>query len=778
MENNRSNIAFSFITPILGYIIITLVAGCSATKFVPADKELLKQNKVILNEIHMDKELLLPYMKQKANKKILGLNMHLAMYNLSSSKRNGWLSRWLKTIGEEPVIYDPFLKQKTTKQLQLYFINKGYRDAIVKDTVFRKKQKVRICYELIPSQPYLIDTINYDITDSLIKHFVLSDTSKSFLKQGALFDLTSFENERMRIEYNLKSQGFYNFNKDYILFKADTTGQKKKNNVTLEIKQNKQRIDINQFITTPHPQYKVNDISIFLDYDGKKVLAKDSLYFTTLDTIIYKNISFIYQNNEKIKPNSILQSVFIECDSLYSISNVKETYNHLSALNLFRFINITFNEVNKPDTNGWGGLINCQIQLNTYAFQSFSVELEGTNSSGDIGGALNFGYQHKNLFKGAEVMNFNIRGATEAVKERYNGRIHNTLEFGTEMRIRFPKFILPINSRNFIKLYNPKTTVTLAYNLQKRPDYTRSIANTSFGYIWQARSKSFTHIINPIEINYVYLPPSPELSNFIDRIKDTYLENSFKDHFISTTNYSLIYNSQNFARNIQFLFFRLNTETGGNILSGVNTILNRPKIDDAYNLLGIRYAQYIKGDIDFRYYQPLNETDKVVFRLFCGVGVPYGNSNAIPFEKKYFAGGANSIRAWQVRTLGPGSNKDITTTYPNSLGDIKLEGNFEYRFDLFWLIKGALFVDVGNIWAVNDLGNREGAIFKPNLFYKQLAIGTGIGTRFDFSFFVFRLDVGFKTHDPSEVPGNKWIFNRDKIYSNDYNINIGIGYPF
>jgi outer membrane protein assembly factor BamA len=244
-------------------------------------------------------------------------------------------------------------------------------------------------------------------------------------------------------------------------------------------------------------------------------------------------------------------------------------------------------------------------------------------------------------------------------------------------------------------------------------------------------------------------------------------------------NYSLIFTNQNLQKSKDFIYFKFNSELAGNILYAAFKASGAEKTDGAYELFKVSFAQYALGDIDFRYYNILNPGNKIVYRFFAGAGLPYKNSTALPFEKQYFSGGANSIRAWQVRDLGPGSYIDTThTTYSNQTADIKLEANLEYRFKLFWVLEGALFVDAGNIWAINNNDNREGAQFKFDRFYKDIAVGTGFGTRFDFSFFIFRFDLGIKTRDPEYPDGQKWVFGSRQLGRNDFVLNLGIGYPF
>jgi outer membrane protein assembly factor BamA len=408
--------------------------------------------------------------------------------------------------------------------------------------------------------------------------------------------------------------------------------------------------------------------------------------------------------------------------------------------------------------------------------QSNNIEVEGTNSSGNLGGALNLVYQHRSLFGNAESFTLKLRGAMEAIKRQEVNQISKTLEYGAEASINFPKFLLPFTSIKIIKKYNPKTSITIAYNFQQRPDYTRKVANVSFGYNWK-QDKHITHYFNLIEMNYVEIPySSPE---FDRNIRGTYLENSYTDHLVPVTSYSIVFNTQNIKKTVDFHYIKYNIESAGNILTGINSLTNSKKYDGHYELFGIQYSQYLRSDIDFRYFDVLNQGSSLAYRFFAGAAFPYGNALAVPFEKQYFSGGANSIRGWQVRTLGPGSFKDTTNTkqYPNSTGDIKLEANIEYRFKLFWILESAFFLDAGNIWTIKDSKERPGAVFKFNKFMDDLALGSGVGLRFDLKFFLFRTDLGLKMRDPSRLT-DKWIFSQKKLLLRDFALCIAIAYPF
>ncbi len=768
---------FFGIRPLLASLFIAsgLFYSCGSTKYVPENKYLLDKYQVKTSSKKINLDELATYIKQKPNKKILGLKFHLSVFNLSRDTKDNWWNKWLRTIGEEPVILDEYQTVKTTGQLQLYLENKGYYNALVTDSIIYKKKRAKIIYTLELNEPYRINSLNYLFDDPNLAQYIISDTANNLLNVHDNFDVDVLSAERVRIEILLKNKGFYNFSKEYIFYQADSTKENHKVDVTLGIKKYRQYHDDNSFTEIPHPRYKIGKVSLITNFNPKEALGDADAYFSKLDTISTDSILVVYDQKLNVKPRVVLSSNFVIPGDLYNLDKVNQSYRNLSSLKLFRLVAIEFSE---PEGQSDKNLrtLNCNIQLTPFILQSYSIELEGTNSSGNIGGGGNLVYQHRNLFMGAENFDFRVKGAIESLKETNTGKNANMLELGAEANLFIPKFILPFKTQQFIKKYNPKTTLKLAYNFQRRPDYTRTVANASFGYIWKG-NRFVTHIINPIEVNLVQIPyKSPD---FINWLEGRYIKYSYQPHLVSVTNYSMTYTNQNLQKSKDFIYFKFNAESAGNILYSFDNIIGAQKDSGVYKLFNTDYAQYLRGDFDFRYYNILGPGNSVVYRIFAGAGLPYNNSKALPFEKKYFSGGANSIRAWQVRDLGPGSYKELVKgTYSNQTADIKLEANIEYRFKLFWLLEGALFVDAGNIWAINKNDERAGALFVLDKFYKDIAVGTGFGTRFDFSFFIFRFDLGIKTRDPSYPDGQKWTFGNRKLGRNDFVLNLGIGYPF
>ena len=772
--NRKSGFLFRPMLPVM-IVLSGFIFSCSSTKFVPQDKYLLDKYQIKSEHKSVNKEDLSIYIKQKPNKKILGFKFHLSVYNLSRQNKDNWLNRWLRTIGEEPVILDEYLTSKTAGQLELYLLNKGYYNAEVTDTTIYKNKRAKIVYELKPNEPYIIGDVEYSFEDQNLEKYVFADTISCLLKRGNNFDVDILSQERERIERLLKNKGFYNFSKEYVFYKADSSRQSKRVEVTLVIKNYRQFREDGSFEEMSHPRYRIGSVSILTNFNSRQALTDGGEYFSKQDTIMVDSIYIIYNEKQNVKSGIVLSSDFVIPGDYYNMENVNQTYRNLSSLQLFRLVTIEFSEAT-GENYGTERMLNCTIQLTPFILQSYAVELEGTNSSGNIGGGGNLIYQHRNLFRGAENFDLRFKGAVETIKESSTSSFGNMLELGTEATLNIPKFLLPFRTEQFIKKFNPKTTLKLAYNYQRRPDYTRTVANASFGYVWKG-NKYLTHIINPIELNLVQIPyKSPE---FIDWLEGRYIYYSYQPHLVSVTNYSMIFTNQNIQKSKDFIYVKFNAESAGNFLYSAYSVAGAEKTDGAYKLFNTDFAQYVRGDIDFRHYNILNPYSSLVYRLFAGAGLPYNNSTALPFEKKYFSGGANSIRAWQVRDLGPGSYKELTQgTYSNQTADVKLEANLEYRFKLFWVLEGALFVDAGNIWAINKNDDREGALFMLNSFYKDIAVGTGFGTRFDFSFFIFRFDLGIKTRDPVYPDGEKWVFGNRKLGRSDFVLNLGIGYPF
>jgi len=763
---------------LLTVLLLLVVTSCNPLKYVPEGDTLLDDTKVIVSKDEIKKSDLMPYVRQKPNKKIFGAKFHLGLYNMSNLEKEKWPHSWLREIGEEPVIFDPYATAKSREQLESYIASRGYFDSEVMETIETANRKSKVYYNVDLKEPYTIRNLSYDIADTTIRKLCYRDSVNCLIERGKPYDVNVLQNERNRFSRFIKEQGYYSFSDDHIYFNVDSSLGNRQVNIVYGIRKFQTRDAGNRIIDVPHSVYMVRDVYIYPDFVPKDALEGGEKYRESLDTVFYEGYYFISPGRKPdIKYKLIIQSLYIKPGSIYNVTRTEDTQTRLLSLKTYRLVNIFYTEAgDRPVKPGQRMTLDCTIQLTMLSQQSFKVEVEGTNSAGFLGGALNLIYQHKNLFHGAELFDLKLKGAYEAISQ--NDTLRSIQEYGIETSLRFPKFVLPfLDKEKFIKEHNPTTTLLAAYNWQNMPFYTRAMANATFGYTW-SEGLFTSHIVNPIQLNWVDLITIDD--QFKKRIdSSSYLAYSYRDVMIIGGNYSWIFSNQKIRKSNDYWFIRVNAEAAGNLASLASNLFGLEKTDGSYNLLGQPFAQYFRADIDIRYNVIINDVSSIVYRGFVGAGIPYGNSYAIPFEKQYFGGGANGIRAWQVRSLGPGSYEPEDKSFLNQTADIKIEANTEYRFKLFWILEGALFLDAGNIWSYNKDENRQGAQFRLNKFYDDIAVGSGAGFRFDFGFVLMRADMGIKLRDPSITDGSKWIMaNRNYSFRDDLTFVIAIGYPF
>ncbi|PJA09887.1 MAG: hypothetical protein COX70_00550 [Flavobacteriales bacterium CG_4_10_14_0_2_um_filter_32_8] len=760
----------SFIYPlVIVGISLVVLTGCNPTKYVKPDELFLQKNKVRIDNRKLNKDELAKIIKQKPNRKILGVfRFHLGVYNLFKEESENKIKQ---NIGEIPVIYDSLLTEKTVKQMNLYINNRGYFDNKVTYKTKQNKNKIKVEYNIIAGEPYIIKAVNYKIKDKEIINNAINILGKTLVRPKNTLDIDVLDEERERIKTEMRNQGYYYFNKESIVYKIDTTIGNKEVTIDLYINNLKIKDEVNDsIIYVPHRKYFINEINIYL---SKNFKDKD---LNSFDTVSFKKVKIFHEQKLKYRPRMLNHAVGLNKGGLYIFNDQQNTYKHLSELNLFKNINISFEDVgsNKLTTN---------IFLTPSFLKSFSIESIGSNNGGNLGVQGNLIYQNKNLFKGGEHLTAKLNSGLEIQqlineeqeKISFLGLPFNTFEFGPEINLEFPRFLLPINLEKFSQRANPKTNLNFSYNFQKRPEYLRSLIQVSFGYFWnETRFKK--HFINPINVSVIYLKPTESFQEKIEAENNPFILNSYQDHFINSTTYAFIYNNQRLNKKVDFTYFKFNAEFAGNIQSAYNKLTDKPYDNpesESYTIFNIRYAQFVKGDFDLRHYNQ-SKTTSFVKRINVGIGKPYGNLNALPFEKSYYGGGANSIRAWQARSLGPGTLPDSLTQ--NSLfqiGELKIEGNLEYRFDITKLFKGAAFVDAGNIWILKADEDRPNAEFRTDKLWKDIAIGVGIGLRLDFNFFLIRFDLAAKLKDPGSVNPERFNLNWRQP-----TLNLGIGYPF
>lgn len=762
-------------------VIAVVLSSCSQTRFVPQDEYLLQKVELEIDDPEISNEEAKAFVRQKENYKILGfIRFYLLLYNMSSKKKS---DDWLKRIGEAPQLYDEVLAERSVKQLKQFMHNKGFYRAKISKVVSlnEKKQKASIKFKVETGDQYTIQKVNYHFVNSELRDLFMRDSLSLRFKPGTPFDVYELENKQNNIVKTYRDNGYYYFSKYQIRYLADTSLYEKQVKLDVYIGETKRNEEDSLRILR---KYYLNDFYYSVLPGNTPVTATGSESRIFSDTIEWEN-SHLYLNKQiKYPPALFKRTNQMESGKLYKLSEVENTFNALNRLRQFRFVDIQFAETTVENDSNW---LDCNIRLAPLNKQSTSFDIEGTNTSGNLGVAGNIYYQHRNLFKGAEVLQVRLKGAMERLhrKDGDNTEYFNTRELGAETSLNVPKLLGPGSYIKSFERYLPKTVFNIGYNYQRRPEYTRTISNLKFGYDWKT-SQNVRHLWNILDLNIVHLSAFDE--EFINSIKDLYIKSSFTDHFIFATNYSRIFNSQRLNTKDNYSYVRFNIESGGNVLWALSELTGQDKhiitdettgrTEEYYQFLNTRYAQYLKSDIEFRRAIRIDKYNTVVGRTFLGVGFPYGNTELLPFEKQYFSGGANGIRAWQVRSLGPGTYKAPEGAYPNQSSDIKIEMNLEYRYRLLGSLEGAFFVDAGNIWAINSNDNREGAQFKFDKFYREFAVGTGTGLRFDLSYFIMRVDLGMKLRDPSSPLGERWIIGNRRITRDDFNLTFAIGYPF
>jgi outer membrane protein assembly factor BamA len=765
---------------VLILIPVLILASCSPAKYVPAGSYLLSKNKVeVTQKKSISQDQLETYLLQKPNKKILGFRFHLFLYNLSNIKKNNWFHNWLRRIGEEPVVFNPAQTKGSADQLHQFMENKGYYHSKVVDSVIFHHKNAVAKYMIVPGDPYRVRKITYFFEDTSLMREILPDTINSLLKRGMKFDKDVLQNERLRIETLLKENGYYRFSKEYIYFQATIDEEAYTTDLVMGFKEFVEGVADPISKVKYHPKFMIGKVFVIPNFETETVRGVMNPASVGYDTSKYEGLFFLTHGKKTLRPSVITNVNYIIPGQYYKLSNVNKSYRNLSELGPIRYTNINFRESDSISGTELIKFLNCNIELTRKKVQSYQTELAGTNSGGDLGIRGNLSYQNLNLFRGAEVFNMRLTGAIEALKNRTENKYTSMKEIGAETGIIFPKFFSPFRLERFVRKYSPKTSLSASYNYQSRPDYTRSIANTSFSYKWNS-TPFITHTIWPVEVNYINIYENRSDSVFLDSIKTTPLGYSFEDHIVNVIRYGFELNNQSIRHNRDFFFLHYNIESAGNIVNFINKKFDTHEAQQStYLLFNVPYFQYMRSDIDIRYYNVIDNQNKFAYRIYAGIGVPYGNSTAMPFEKKFFAGGPNSIRAWSSRDLGPGSDTSSNSfSYPNKSGDIKLEGNIEYRFKVIWKMEGAIFLDAGNVWAIRPEEGKPGAVFEWNRFYKEIALGTGLGVRVDFSFFLLRVDFGLKVRDPALPENDRWIPVFRNFSFNDLHLNFGIGYPF
>lgn len=769
---------------------IMLLVSCSSTKFVGEGEYLLDKIEIVSDNKTYKKNELKPYLRQQPNFKAFGLmKWQLFVYDWSGRNEKRWINKQLRRMGEAPVILDTTLVTQSVDELERFFINKGYTNADVSASIDTSKhKKAVVTYNVVSNTPYRIHDYSMELSDPKIDSIArlkpphrsvfasafraYSDDYTSLIKDSALFDRDVLDKERQRITTLLRRRGYYAFNRDYLSYIADSSFNRNIVDLDMLLKPYRLQKPDGSVVDTLHRQYYIKDVSIVTDYNPLTLEEDNEMPY---DTVKVGNINILYgKNGRSIRPGVLRKSNYITPGRLYNERTIEQTYSSFATLRALRNVNIRFSEIEENDTMK----LNCTILTSPAKLQGFGVDVEGTNSAGDFGFASSLNYQHRNLFKGSEVFSAKVRGAYEALSGNQSEG-NNFWEFGTEASILFPRFLSPFLKEDFRRKLRATTELKMSYSIQTRPEFKRAIVSAGWNYIWQERSNmQARHVFKLLDIDYVHLPKISQ--SFRDTMPESTLLYNFTDQFIVGSGYTYSfsnYNPQNRLRNTHSM--RLSFEMAGNLLYALSAMTGASKDDEGrYKLFGINYAQFVKGDVDFSKSIVLDSRNKLAFHVGVGVGYPYGNSKMLPFERSYFSGGANSVRGWSVRSLGPGSMPaDSVKSFAQQVGDIRLDLNLEYRTKLFWKFEMAAFLDAGNIWTFHKDKSRPNGNFDFSRFYREIAASYGLGLRLDFDFFLIRFDTGMKAYNPQETGKKKWAILHPNFHDN-FAWHFAVGYPF
>ena len=717
-------------------IAFILLVGCSPTKFVPEGSYMLSRVEVKSHDKAFNPEGLEAYVRQRGNSRwFSSLKIPLGLYSLAGRDTTRWINRTLRRAGEAPILYDEEQAQRSKDDLERAMQNRGYLNAKAQLRTEVKGKSIRAIYDLYPGTSYQIGRFDYEIEDTALARIILAERKTL---SGQRYSVDALESERKRIVSLLNNNGYYRFHKDFITFVADTIANPQS-----------QQVDLVMHVEgDSHPRYLI----------GK--------------------VNYLGGNEELIllRPKALESNTAISQGSWYNASDLQKTYNNFARLQAVRYTSIRFRESRTPEA-GVPGLLDCDVSVSTNKPSSISFQPEGTNTAGNLGAAASLTYENRNLLKGSQLLSIQLRAAFEAITGLEGYQNEDYEEYGLEAKLTFPRFLGPL-SKEFRRRSTATTEFTLSYNQQDRPEFHRRLFQAAWRYRWAVPSRRASFRFDLLDMNYVFMPWISQT------FKEDYLDNStsrnailrynYEDLFIMKTGFGLSYSKANHS-------FRANVETAGNLLGGISAMVKSKRNDNGQRtLFNIAYAQYAKLDFDYVHVASFDAHNALAVHAGFGIAVPYGNSKILPFEKRYFSGGANSVRGWAVRSLGPGKFKgtDGRIDFINQTGDLKLDLSAEYRTWLFWKINGAVFVDAGNIWTLRNYDDQPGGQFQFHSFLRQIAASYGLGLRLNFDYFILRFDAAMKAHDPSGADSRERLPLLHPRLSRDFAFHFAVGLPF
>lgn len=754
------------------YLLLVLVfSSCSGLSYLKKGEMLYTNAEIILEtNDKVDKRKIKSIAKQalrpEPNKSFLGMRPSMILYFIPGEDPKTKFGKWIKKQGDAPVLMRQVKPQATAAVIDAKLFNIGVFNSSTSYKIKEKKRTASVIYTSFVHKPYKLEKLKYAIPDDSIMSVILPEESKTFLKTGRYYNLDELKQERSRIDGLLKNKGYFYFNPDYFLFKADTTLADHTVSLTMKLKDS-----IPENATTV---YRINKVIINQNYSFRD--ASDA----TQPSFIYDRSIFTGSEDEmSIKPKVILRSVYLKKDEIYSRENHNITLNRLMSMGSFKFVQVNFTE---SDTTA-SDYLDVNVLMTPMPHYNFKAELDLVTKSNDYSGPrINLSLLDRNTFRGAEFLNVSMAGSFEAQLGKKNNLY--SYSWNPQAELTLPRFLVPFHLKTS-SLYIPKTRFLLSYNYLKRVNFfDMNSFQFMYGYKWKDNVKQ-EQAFDPINISYHTIRNKSD--EFIALLESNpFLKKSYEEQFIVGASYTFTYNEQMIPYRTYQSYFQFRAESAGNLLSLTQVIAGKKiSSDNPSKIVGSVYSQFAKISLEGRLYYHMDSRNKLVMRLLTGMASSYGNSSTLPYSKQFFSGGPNSIRAFSINSLGPGTNFQDTdaNSFLQMGGDIKLEMNAEYRFDIYKFLKGAVFVDAGNVWLQKSNSSTIGTPFKFSSFTNELAVGTGLGLRLDLSFFVLRFDLAIPLRKPWLPEGERWVTNQidfgDKTWrSQNLVLNIAIGYPF
>lgn len=743
---------------------LVLSSACSVSRFIPEDEKLLKKADLEIDNTSDAKDIskvesgLEEVIRPSPNTTVLGFRPGLLVHYKAQREKPGFLNKFFnRKIGEPPVYLSSIDSTRTMELLNNRMENNGFFDAVISSKTSFNQRGASITYQVEPGAPYRLEKYHLDTGSLAIYDELQNALKETDIQPGSRFSLDALKQERNRIDDFMKSKGYYNFNADFLLFEADTNQYADK------------RFDLFLTLKKGVPQeslfpYKLDQINVYPDYS---LSNEDQVY----DTTYYQGLTYL-QAPVYFKPKRMTPYILFKKGQPYDPVKSRLTSNRLSSIGAYKYVNIRYDRVDEPDSDTDSLTLNANIFLSPLRKRSLRTELRAvTKSNGFAGPSLAVVYSNRNLYKGGETFNLMGNFGYELQLGRGENRGLSSTQFGFQSDIILPRMILPFRVPNDFLYAVPKTKISVGYDFFNRADlYRLNSLNGSFGYNWR-KNRSIYHELNPININYLNTDNiTPEFQSILDQ--NELLQSSFSEQLIMGLTYNFVYNQLAQPVKRHPLLMVLNLELAGNALG---LLSNNKNSNGEETIFGVAYAQYARTDVNLVYYRSLNSSEQLVARFFGGLGIPYGNSQTLPFARQYFAGGPSSVRAFRTRSLGPGSYQPTVNdeqAFFDRAGDIRLEFNVEYRFPIYSFLKGAIFADAGNVWLLRDNPALPGGQFSSS-FLNELGIGTGLGMRLDIQNFVIRLDWAAPLNRPFLPAGSRMDLSlRDGLF------NFAIGYPF